>query len=286
MFALTALRLSLGALTGAEVLTEAEIRTRVRGRFPEASPLPPRPDLDALLQEANADRTWLEPAGRDAGYYSRAVSDTGTGTVAIVRHGTLAPAPDATPEVLNARAIEDKIVYAAERGIFLALTVEPRRARDAEAELLRRFAREAVSLERLMLRAMRAEAEARRVQWPKALAADAASRESADHKNLLRLASRAAPRVKDEILGLRAPALLTRPGLIARYDLMEMLVAFSQASGASGGPPSLSLLIPQAGQGLPQIDGTVLPVISAANWARLTEPWLANAHRAGGRSAA
>ena len=286
MSALAALRLSLGALTGSEVLKETEIRTRVRGRFPEALPLPPRPDLDALLQEANADRTWLEPAGRDAGYYARTVSDTGTGTVAIIRHGTLGPAPEATPEVFDARAIEDKIVYAAERGIFLALTVEPRRARDAEAELLRRFPREPVSLERLMLRAMRAEAEARRVQWPKALAADAGSRDSADYKNLLRLASRAAPRVKDEILGLRAPALLTRPGLIARYDLMEMLVAFSQASGASGGPPSLWLLIPQAGQGPPQIDGAMLPVISAANWARLTEPWLANAHRAGGRSAA
>ncbi len=92
--------------------------------------------------------------------------------------------------------------------------------------------------------------------------------------------------MKDEVLGLRTPALLTRPGLIARYDLMEMLVAFSQASGAAGGPPSLWLLIPQAGQGPPQIDGALLPVISAANWARLTESWLANAHRAGGRSAA
>ena len=74
-------------------------------------------------------------------------------------------------------------------------TVEPQRAVHAEAELLRRFPREAVSLERLMLRTMRAEAEARRVQWPRALAADAADRDSADFKNLLRLAARAAPRV-------------------------------------------------------------------------------------------
>jgi hypothetical protein len=238
------------------------------------------------LQEAGADRIWREPPGGEAGFFSRTVADTGTGTTATIRHPTYAPAPEATPEVLDARAIEDKIVYAAERGIFLALTVEPRRARDAEAELLRRFPREQVSLERLMLRAMRAEAEARRVHWPTALAADAASKDSADFKNLLRLASRAAPRVKEQVLGLRTPALLTRPGLIARYDLMDMLVAFSQASGAAGGPPSIWLLIPQAGQGAPQIDGTVLPVISAANWARLTEHWLANAHRAGGRTAA
>jgi hypothetical protein len=29
----------------------------------------------------------------------------------------------------------------------------------------------------------------------------------------------------------------------------------------------------------------VLPVISGANWAHLTEPWLINAHQAGGRAA-
>jgi hypothetical protein len=134
----------------------------VRGRFPEASLLPPRPELDSLLQEVTPDRVWPEPAGGEAGYYSPTVSDTSTGTIAINRHPTFAPAPEATPEVLDARAIEDKIVYAAERGIFLALTIEPPHARDAEAEILRRFPRGQVSLERLMLRAMREEAEAMR----------------------------------------------------------------------------------------------------------------------------
>jgi hypothetical protein len=91
-----------------------------------------------------------------------------------------------------------------------------RRARDAEAELLRRFPREVVSLERLMLHAMRTRAEERRIAWPKALMADAAARDSTDFKNLLRLAAEAAPRVAKEVLALRQPALLTRPGLIAR----------------------------------------------------------------------
>jgi hypothetical protein len=102
-----------------------------------------------------------------------------------------------TPDVLDARTLEGKIAYAAQTGAFLALTVEPRRAADAEAELLRRFPREVVSLERLMLRAMRAEASARKVLWPKALAADAASPDSADFKNLVRLATRAAPAVDE-----------------------------------------------------------------------------------------
>jgi hypothetical protein len=29
------------------------------------------------------------------------------------------------------------------------------------------------------------------------------------------------------------------------------------------------------------VDSSILPVISSANWARLTDPWIANAHRAG-----
>ena len=70
------------------------------------------------------------------------------------------------------------------------------------------------------------------------------------------------------------------------YDLMELLVELSQASGTADGPPSLWLLVAQPGDGMPTIDGTVLPVIAASNWARLTDSWLDNMHRAGGRSAA
>lgn len=285
MAALIALRLSLGALAGPKTLPEPDLRARVRGRFPEAEELPPRPALDALLGEAGADREWRAPSGDIAGFYSRTVSDTGSGTLNTLRHATHAPPPEATPEVLDARTLEEKIAYAARTGAFLALSVEPRRIRDAEAELLRRFPRDVVNLERLMLRAMRAEATARRVLWPKALAADAASRDSADFNNLLRLAARAAPRVLNEVLALRSAALLTRPGLLARYDLMDVLVGLAQASGAAGGPPSLWLLLPQSVPGRPHIDGVVLPVISAANWAHLTDSWLANAHRAGGRAA-
>jgi serine/threonine protein kinase len=285
MPALSALRLSLGALAGPDRLTDAELRNRVRGRFPEAENLPPRPELDALLDEAGADREWRASAEGEASYVSRTVADTGSGTLALSRYPTTAPAPEATPDVLDARAMEEKLAHAARTGAFLALTVEPRRVICAERELLHHYPRDVVSLERLMLRAMRAEATARRVQWPKAIAADAAGPDSADFKNLLRLASRAAPRVRDELLALRSPALLTRPGLLARYELVPMLEELAQTSGSANGPPSLWLLIPQDGPGRPRIDNVVLGVISGANWAHLTASWLQNAHRAGGRAA-
>jgi hypothetical protein len=284
--ALAALRLSLGALSGPKRLSPAEVQARVRGRFPEAEPLPDRPVLDDLLREAGADRDWRTPPGQDPGYYGHTTTDTASASFTAFRHATTAPPTETTPEVLAARTLEEKIAHATRTGSFLALTVEPARAAAAETELVRRFPREIVSLERLMLQAMRGEAEARRVQWPVALAADAAPRTSADFRNLLRLAARAAPGVRDAVLALRAPALLTRPGLFARYDLMDVLDGLAGASGTSGGPPSLWLLLPQPDPGLPRVDGTVLPVISAANWARLTNAWLGNGHRAGGRSAA
>jgi hypothetical protein len=163
MAAAKALSLALGALTGAKKLTEDELRARVRGRFPEAEPLPPRPELDALLDQVGADREWRTPPDGEPAYYTRTVADSETGTITPFRRPTHAPPAETTPEVLDARALEEKIAHAARTGAFLALTVEPKRAPEAETELLRRFPRELVSLERLMLRAMRAEAEARRL---------------------------------------------------------------------------------------------------------------------------
>ena len=84
---------------------------------------------------------------------------------------------------------------------------------------------------------------------------------------------------------LKEPALLIRPGLLARYDQMQILDGFAQGSGAKDGPPSLWLLLAQSAQGLPRVDNAVLPVFSGANWAHVTETWINNAHRAGQRAA-
>ncbi len=281
---LAALRLSLGSLVGAQRLTETEVRERVRGRFPDATPLPDRPDLDALLEEAGAERLW-RPDEKGGAYYAKDDA-TDSSTPSVVRHGTIGPLVDATPEVLSARDLEEKLAHATKTGAFLALTVEPRRAGRAEAELLRRFPRQRVSLEHLLLQALRGEAATRRANWSVVLAADAAQPDTKDFKRLLSLAARAAEGVRRGLLALAEPALLVNPGLLARYDLMPILTDLAQASGTRGGPPGLWLLIPQLDEGMPRIDGAALPVISSANWAHLTDPWLTNAHRAGARPAA
>ena len=114
------------------MLTEEALRGRVEGRFPAAAPLPARPELDALLDRLGAERIWQDAGPDGPGYYSRLSAPAAASTSDFGRYGTLSPAPDTTPEVLDARSLEEKIAHAAKTGVFLALTVEPRRVREAE----------------------------------------------------------------------------------------------------------------------------------------------------------
>jgi len=69
MSAERALRLAQGSLAGAKELTPAQIQERVLGRYPEAQPLPARPELDRLLQEAGCDLKWTAAARGGQGAY-------------------------------------------------------------------------------------------------------------------------------------------------------------------------------------------------------------------------
>jgi hypothetical protein len=283
MAAETALRLSLGTLAGPQKLTE-DGASRARAR--------PFPGSGAVAAAARA-RCFARTSGRGTRLARRRLLSAHlaglrdrNGRLHTLRHPGARPGghagpprrPGARREALARR--EDRRVSRLDR----RAATQPRRGSRTAAPL---------SAGRRQPRTADAAGDAgrgrgRRVPWPKVLAADAMAHNSRDFQNLLRHASRAAPRARDHVLGLREPALLTRAGLLARYQLMDMLSAFAQGSGTRDGPPSLWLLLPQPDPGMPRVNGTVLPVISSANWARLTEAWIANAHRAGSgtRSAA
>jgi serine/threonine protein kinase len=281
-----ALRLALGSLLGPLMLTEDQVRERVHGRYPEAAPLPRRPALDGLLAEAGAGRVWQD-GEQGPGYYAdRAALGMSTGVSSLHRHMTEGPAVDQTPEVVVAQQLEEKLTYALRTGGFMALTVDARRFLDAERVLLDRFPLQRVSLDKLMLDAMRAEARTRKVDWSLVLRADAADRNSRDWSNLQRLIGFALPKVEQRIQDSKTPLLLVDVGLFARYDLMDRLQPLRDASGTLDGPPGLWLLLPQPAGGLPTIGGKAVPVIGSAQWARVPKTWIANEHRAGSRPAA
>ncbi|MEF8717022.1 MAG: hypothetical protein V5B44_04475 [Candidatus Accumulibacter necessarius] len=170
MAASLALRQSLGALMGVRFLKLKDVQDRVAGRYPEAQPLPKRPLLDTLLSDVGALLVWRDDAPAGPGYVpsTQALGPSAGSTTQYSRATTAMerglPAPDIGTDETSAAAIEaqkleDRLAYAHKAGGFLVLTVEPRLAHHVEAELLRRFGRQRVSFDTLMLKALREQAE-------------------------------------------------------------------------------------------------------------------------------
>lgn len=286
-----ALRLAHGAFVGLDELTETHLRERVLLRYPEAAPLPGRPALDELLAATGSHLTWVAEADDGRGAYRPRPSDVITlssGSPLPTRRSTGdVLVPDASPEVALARQLEDRLQRAAREGAFLVLTVATRCLASAEQELARRFPVVVKSLETALIRAMREEAERSRADWRVVLQADAAPRDSADWQRLMIVVRRALDAVEREIEEKHRTVLLTRPGLLARDDRIDFLARLRERVGRRPEPGApavhgLWVLVPSEGSdGLPAIDRRAVPVIGPGEWARISEAWIENRHRAG-----
>ena len=295
MPALQALKQSINALVGA-TLSPSALQTRVRGRYPEAMPLPGRPELDRLLDEAGAPLTWDPTVAEGAGAYRSAVigsTQTAGTSTHTARWPTQMPAGKEDRSGLElANLAEERLQHSLRQGGLLVLTCAPRMARYCEPELLRRFgvaSSERAGLQRMNLDAMllgelKAQAAAARVDWNVVLHADAADKASRDWTNLMRLVQRTLPALRTALLQSPAPLLLVSAGLLARYGLMALVTEIEATAGRPGHTPSVWLLLPTAHQGLPIIDGVAVPLVNNINNTQalaLPQAWVENQHRAG-----
>jgi hypothetical protein len=89
-------------------------------------------------------------------------------------------------------------------------------------------------------------------------------------------------RLEEQLATSPKTLLLVNPGLLARYQQLEMLVRLRDRIGRTGSSlHGLWVLVPTSGQAvLPTLDGQPVPVLSAAQWTQLTEVWIQNKHRA------
>jgi len=77
--------------------------------------------------------------------------------------------------------------------------------------------------------------------------------------------------------------LMVFPGLLVRYGQMDLLARVREKVGRPDGIPGLWMLIAADAQTAgPMIDGTPVPVIGQAEWARIPDGWLRNVHRSNG----
>lgn len=293
MSGIRALKLSHGALLGARRLTVADIRRRVSGRYPEASPLPGPPELDRLLKEAGLDLQWEADASGAEGCYlfpSYAPEVSGSGSTRYrypTRETGGIPPARITPEMAAARQFDERLRHSRENGGFIALTAPPRWYTDAIELLKVRFDLEIFHMEAVLLNALEETAKEKRVKWEKVVAADAAPRESRDWGRLLQLVRMAMPRVEALLFSAEKALLICYAGILARYDRMEIIDELRERSGmplSAGGIPGAWLLIPGDGQShLPLMEGKAVPVIGSGQHARVPESWLQNRHRADGK---
>jgi hypothetical protein len=296
MSALQALKASINALVGA-TLSPSALQARVRGRYPEAMPLPGRPELDRMLEEAGAPLHWDPSAADSAGAYRSAtlgsVATAGTTTQFSRQSTMLSTGAGADGTVVDAAAAEQRLQRSLRQGGLLVITVEHRLARRAEAELLHRFNEQQptashklqrASVDALLLAELKAQAAAARVDWNVVLHADAADKASRDWTNLMRLVQRTLPALRTALLHSTAPVLMVNAGLLARYDLMPFITEIEAAAGRPGQSPSVWLLLPTTQQGLPVIDGVPVPLVNNIHNTQtlaLPQAWIENQHRAG-----
>jgi len=282
-----ALMIAQNALFGG-TLTVEEIQSRVAARLPRAKPLPARPELDKLMATLGLDLRWNPSAGAGRGAYEMAGGEgfslhtSESRTTRLVTRTSPAPVVGVVPpEIAEAQAIEDKLQYAADNGAYLAISVPPGFEAKARIELERRFKLDVCDLDAVFLDGMRQQAQTAGADWNIVLRADAAPHDSADWKNLQMLVERCLPSVSG---GLRSPdrtKLLVHPGLLARYDRMEVLGDLASDVGRSDGIYGLWVLVPLNEQSpRPTLNHKAVPLSNPAQHVRLNQAWLANKHRA------
>ncbi|MGH9318788.1 MAG: protein kinase domain-containing protein [Vicinamibacteria bacterium] len=279
MSAEKALRLAQGALAGAKELTPAQIRERVSGRYPDAEPLPGRPGLDRLLKDTGSDLEWKASAREGEGAYAPPHIPSFTISSRTSYGAALPPSPrfeELSPEETDLHLFDERLKHAVENGAFLALTVSPKALARVERRLKETYPIEPRSLDALLLHHMHEVVEEKKADWSVVVRADAASKDSGDWANLLRVVRLALPRVRAELASAARTVLLTNPGLLARYDQLSFLDELRDQTGRPGGPPGLWVLVPEDGQEeKPVVDGKPVPVYSRAQWKRIPEAWAA-----------
>jgi len=269
-----------------EILTVEEIQKRVAAKYPEAQRLPARPELDRLLESLSTGLRWDDKLAGGKGGYQPTYRESPTYETSrplatrLSTQVTIQPGAEVTPEVADARSLEEKLRYASKQGAFLVLSVDPPALGRARRELARRFPVSECDLDAVFLKNLKAQAARKKAKWEVVLKADAAPANSTDWRNLQRLVEAAMPEVESSLRSREQTRLVFNPGLLARYDRMHLLAQLASDVGRTDGIHGLWLLVPANDQSpLPTLNHKPIPITNAAQHARITEAWLANKHR-------
>jgi serine/threonine protein kinase len=286
MAAERALRLGIGALSGLGLgdgeagFSIEQIRDRLKSRYPEAEPLPNRPELDELLRKVGFDVRWQSETSTYHRRVEPVLVTSGSSLPKRQATATSARKGEMTPEKAEARQFQERLSHAYSDGGFLVLTVRPSRMRACDDELRRRFRLERVSFDDLLLEALHKEADALEIDWKVIEQADGSDPSSQDWINLLHLVARVAPRLAADLCRRKQHLLMVHPGLLARYDQMAILETLRDKVGQDVPCPGLWVLVATDEQHeMPMLDHAEIPLITPGQRAKVSEAWVDNLDR-------
>lgn len=282
-----ALELAQGALLGSKALSISELQLRVKGRYPAAEPLPGRPQLDDLVQSLDLgfqwDSTYTFANGSQGGYCLPIAGLTSLVSVTKTQYHLTQQLDVDTTTLAEVKTLDQQLQNVIRSARFMALTVRPRQWEQAIAKLRQRYPFKVISFDELLLRHVHSVCDSmpKPPDWMVVLKADASERNSKDWQNLQRLVQRALPAMTKEILEAGQPVLLTDPGLIARYDLVntwlsDLRQTLMNASGSASEYFGLTVLIAADAQtNAAVIDGVIVPAgAGSKEFERIATSWL------------
>ena len=276
------IELAQGALLGTRALSVSEVHARIHGRYPEAQPLPGRPQLDAMMLKLELGFAWDGKAqyGDRRGAYC--LPQAGLTSYASATHASLHYTKHNTDDaeaLREVRAFDQTVQATIASARFLALSVRPSQWQAAIDKLSKTFDFHIISFDELLLRHLHHSCDAmtRPPNWQVVLRAGVADRSSVDWSRLQGLVRRVLPAMSDEVLATERPVLLTDPGLIARYELINSWLSELRQHLINGQQAHALVLLIANGITTTGaiIDGTAVPSgAGSKEFARIPSAWL------------
>lgn len=258
-------------------LTEEEVRSRIRARFPEAAELPGRPELDDLMESIGLEwSNFTRPDGsKSAGY----VLPRRGGVLPTTFGTSLTSTSFASPDERRSAhlALDDRLAAFAKTGGFLALTVDRRYLPNSVQVVSDRLGASVRSLDGMLIDRMRAIATSRNAEWNRLLRADN-EKGQRGWTILGQVVDQALQDVEEELVTNQGLLVLQDIGLLTRYERMDTLARLrDRLTQGPGGEPLVGLVVVVPGtdpNARPSVDGEAVPVITANQWAHIPSTWL------------
>jgi len=259
---------------GTQPVGVAEVRARVRAKFPTLAPPPDRPRLDQLIDDTGLGLVYDEA---EHGYRSRTRAP---GTLGLDSRPATALGP-VSRQFLPEGPSGHRLAESAAARSFLAIGVDAVRADRAVEALSSRFGATVVDVTQVLIEAMKAQAAEFGLGWEFVQEADAAPAGTRDAEGLAVLVRRALPAVEAAITAAAGqapdgtrPVLLTDVAPLARYGHLNILGPWADL--ATRRPQAIWVLVPQlAGTNGPLVDRRPLPLAAPGQFMRLDPGWIA-----------